>query len=92
MNRRGQWTALRIAAAAAAPFAAAGCDPIVNIAGANFPSWLVAAIVGAILAAIVRPVFVAAGLERYLWPLPAVYASLAVLLGCIFWIIFFNRV
>jgi hypothetical protein len=79
-------------AAAAAATSAAGCDPIVNIAGANFPSWLVAAIVGAILAALVRPVFVAAGLERYLWPLPAVYASLAILLGCIFWIIFFNRV
>ncbi len=92
MNRRGKWTSLRIAAGAAVACAAPGCDPIVNIAGANFPSWLVAAIVGAILAAIVRPLFVAAGLERYLWPLPAVYASLAVLLGCIFWIIFFNRV
>ncbi|HVA77107.1 MAG TPA: YtcA family lipoprotein [Candidatus Binataceae bacterium] len=92
MNRRGKWTSLRIAAGAAVAWAAPGCDPIVNIAGANFPSWLVAAIVGAILAAIVRPLFVAAGLERYLWPLPAVYASLAVLLGCIFWIIFFNRV
>jgi len=70
----------------------AGCDPIVNIAGANFPAWLVAAIVGAILAACVRPVFVATGVEPYLWPLPIVYAALAVLLACIVWIIFFNRI
>ncbi|MGH7780876.1 MAG: YtcA family lipoprotein [Candidatus Binataceae bacterium] len=91
MNRRARLTPVRVAAAAAI-CTAAGCDPIVNIAGANFPSWLVAAIVGAILAALARPIFVAVGLERYLWPLPAVYASLAVLLGCIFWMIFFNRV
>ncbi|MHB8384769.1 MAG: YtcA family lipoprotein [Candidatus Binataceae bacterium] len=92
MNRRTLSISLRLALAAASLCAAAGCDPIVNIAGANFPSWLVAAIVGAALAALVRPLFVAAGLERHMWPLPAVYASLAVLLGCIFWIIFFNRV
>ncbi len=71
---------------------AAGCDPVVNIAGANFPSWLVAAIVGIILAALIRPAFVAIGIEQYLWPLPVVYASLAVLLACVFWLIFFNRV
>lgn len=92
MIRRAPSTALRVTIAASAACTATGCDPIVNIAGANFPSWLVAAIVGAILTALLRPVFVAAGVERYMWPLPAVYASLAVLLGCIFWIIFFNRV
>jgi len=92
MNRRTPSTPLRLTIAVSALSTAAGCDPIVNIAGANFPSWLVAAIVGAALAALLRPVFVAAGLERYMWPLPAVYASLAVLLGCIFWIMFFNRV
>ncbi|HUY27931.1 MAG TPA: YtcA family lipoprotein [Candidatus Binataceae bacterium] len=92
MNRNVRWILPRAGAAASATFTAAGCDPIVNIAGANFPSWLVAAIAGAVLAALLRPVFVAIGLERYLWPLPAVYASLAVLLGCVFWMIFFNRV
>ncbi|HVA81090.1 MAG TPA: YtcA family lipoprotein [Candidatus Binataceae bacterium] len=92
MSRDVQWIPPRAAAAASAAFTAAGCDPIVNIAGANFPSWLVAASVGAVLAALLRPVIVAIGLERYLWPLPAVYASLAVLLGCVFWMIFFNRV
>lgn len=92
MNRKPQSAPMLLALAASALCTAAGCDPIVNIAGANFPSWLVAAIVGAVLTAGLRPVFVAAGLERYMWPLPAVYASLAVLLGCIFWVIFFNRV
>jgi hypothetical protein len=92
MIHRALSSPLRLGIAVFALCTAPGCDPIVNIAGANFPSWLVAAIVGAALTALLRPVFVAAGLERYMWPLPAVYASLAVLLGCIFWIIFFNRV
>jgi hypothetical protein len=70
----------------------AGCDPVVNIAGANFPSWLFCAICGAILTAVIRPLLVATGVETYLWPLPVVYLSLAVLMGCIVWLIFFNRI
>ena len=70
----------------------AGCDPVVNIAGANFPSWLFCAICGAILTIAIRPIFVITRLETYLWPLPIVYSSLTVLLGCLVWLIFFNRI
>jgi hypothetical protein len=76
----------------AAASALAGCDPVINIAGANFPSWLFCAICGAILTAVIRPVFVATRIEAHLWPLPIVYLSLMVLMGCIVWIIFFNRI
>ena len=69
-----------------------GCDPVVNIAGANFPSWLFCAICGAILTLAIRPIFVVTRLEPYLWPPPIVYSSLTVLLGCIVWLIFFNRI
>jgi hypothetical protein len=81
---------LALSITAAALFA--GCDPVVNIAGANFPSWLFCAICGAILALAIRPVFVVTRIETYLWPLPIVYLSLAILMGCIVWIIFFNRI
>jgi YtcA family len=70
----------------------AGCDPVINIAGANFPSWLFCAICGAALTAVIRPVFVVTSLEGYLWPIPIVYTSLAILMGCIVWLIFFNRI
>ena len=76
--------------AAAALFA--GCDPIVNVAGANFPAWLFCAICGAILTVMIRPVFVITGIDAYLWPAPIVYLSLTILLGCIVWLIFFNRI
>jgi hypothetical protein len=68
-----------------------GCDPIVNIAGANFPAWLLCATGGAILAALLRPIFVAARLEVYLWPLAVVYGSLAFVLACMLYLSFFNR-
>src|SRR5712692_6245457 len=71
-----------IAALAFATLALAACDPVVNIAGANFPAWLLCAIVGAILAAAIRPVFAAGGIEPHLGPLLVVYPCLAILIGC----------
>ena len=68
------------------------CDPIVTIAGANFPSWLLCMLVGAILAAIVRPLLVLARLEQYLGPLTIFYPSLIAMFAMIVWVIFFNRV
>ena len=43
---------------------ATGCDPVVSIAGANFPDWLLCASAAAILAALCHPLFVASGLGR----------------------------
>ena len=81
-----------IAALALSALAMAACDPVVNIAGANFPAWLLCAIVGAVFAAASRPVFSVSGIEPYLGPLLLIYPCLAVLLGCAVYLIFFNRV
>jgi hypothetical protein len=82
----------RFAAIAAAGVVVSACDPIVNIAGANFPSWLLCSIAGAILAGLCRPIFVLLRIERYLWPLPIVYLSLGTLMACVVYVIFFNRI
>jgi hypothetical protein len=82
----------RFASIAALGVAVSGCDPVVNIAGANFPAWLVCAIAGAILALLMRPLFVLLRIEAYLWPLPLVYLSLGTLMGCIVFLIFFSRI
>jgi hypothetical protein len=82
----------RLALTIGAAVLIAGCDPVVNIAGANFPSWLFSAICGAIITVVIRTIFVVTRVEPYLWPLPIVYSSLTVLSGCIVWLIFFNRI
>lgn len=70
----------------------AGCDPVINVAGANFPAWLLCLLVGAGLAAICRPLLVLSRLDPYLGPAALIYSSLAVMFALIVWIIFFNRV
>lgn len=68
-----------------------GCDPVVSIAGADFPDWLVCVIVGCLLSAGCRPLLRLGGIERYLRPLPFFYGSLIVMLSLLTWIGFFNR-
>ena len=70
----------------------AACDPVVNVAGANFPAWLLCAILGATLSAIFRPIFAATGVEPYLGPRLLIYPCLAILLACLIYLIFFNRI
>jgi len=79
-------------AAAVAGTSIAGCDPVIDVAGANFPAWLLCLLAGAALAGIVRPVLIFARLDPYLGPAPVIYTSLAVMFALIVWIIFFNRI
>ena len=69
----------------------ASCDPVMSIAGANFPDWLICVSVGAMLAAIGRPLLIWTGAERYLRPLVIFYSSVIVLGGLVTWMLFFNR-
>jgi len=69
-----------------------GCDPVLNIAGANFPAWLICALAGVLMAALIRPLFIASRIHAYLWPAALVYVSLAVLMACVVYLIFFNRI
>jgi YtcA family len=83
---------LAVATSAFAALALAGCDPIVNIAGANFPAWMLCAIVGAIGAAALRLPLAAIRIEPYLGPRTVIYPSLAFLIGSAVYLIFFNRI
>lgn len=76
----------------AAAFLFAGCDPVVDIAGADFPAWLICVIAGIALAMVLRTLFLAIRIEPHLGPLPLVYPCLALLLACVVWMIFFNRI
>ena len=69
----------------------AACDPVISIAGANFPDWLVCVSVGAVIAAIARPLLIWTDAERYLRPLVIFYSSVIVLGGLVTWMLFFNR-
>jgi hypothetical protein len=69
-----------------------GCDPVLSIAGADFPDWLVCVIIGCSLSAACHPPLRRTGLERHLRPLPFFYSTLIVLFSLVTWVTFFNRV
>lgn len=48
------------------------------------------AIIGAVAVAMMRPILIALHVEPYLWPLPLVYLSLAVLFACIVYVTLFR--
>lgn len=75
----------------AIPLTVAGCDPVISIAGANFPDWLLCVGAGAILAALCHPLLVAARLERELRPLALFYGGLIAMFALIGWVSFFSR-
>lgn len=77
---------------ACAALALSGCDPVVNIAGANFPAWMLCAIVGAIGAAALNPPLTAIGIEPHLGPRTIIYPCLAFLIGCAVYLVFFSRI
>lgn len=63
-----------------------------TIAGANFPSWLLCLIVGAIIALLARPLLEVTRLESHLGPLTIFYPSLIAMFAMIVWVLFFNRI
>ncbi len=80
----------RSVAIAAAGLGAAGCAPVLDIAGSFFPAWMLCLVVGALLAALSRLVLYRIGVEPYLGPLPLVYGCLGALLTMITWLLFFR--
>jgi hypothetical protein len=65
-------------------------DPLFDLEGAFFPSWMLCLLVGILLAVGVRLLFARVGLEPYLGPLAVVYPCLALLLGMSVWLLFFR--
>ena len=72
--------------------AMAGCDPVIDVAGANFPP-------GCCVCWLERRWRRSAdrccgylGLDPYIGPAPLIYSCLAAMFALIVWIIFFNRI
>src|SRR5262249_40183267 len=67
-----------------------GCDPILNIGGTFFPGWMVAILIGRVLALAIGYIFVFTGLEPHVGPLALIYTSLGVLLSVVSWLILYR--
>ena len=79
-------------AAFAAPLLpAAGCDPLVDVAGAFFPGWMVCILVAVASTVLIQRLLSRTRLEPTLGPLVLVYPSLAATIALGLWLGFYRH-
>ena len=64
--------------------------PQINVIGSFFPSWMLCAAIGIVVAVIARKVFLRVGVDPYLGPRALVYPSLALLVTLMLWVTWFR--
>jgi hypothetical protein len=64
--------------------------PQINVVGSLFPSWMLCASIGVVVALLARRAFVRVGVDPYLGPRALVYPSLALLVTLVLWVAFFR--
>lgn len=67
----------------------AGCDPLINIEGAYFPSWLVSGLTGVAGTVVLHVVLLKMGIDDHLWPRPLVYFASFVMLTFTTWLVLY---
>jgi hypothetical protein len=76
----------------AVAFALSGssCNPLIDVAGAFFPAWILCILIGIAGTAVLRVVFARAGIERGMGPLVVVYPCLATAIALGVWVVFYR--
>ena len=64
--------------------------PHINVVGSFFPSWMLCAAIGIVVAALARRLFVRVGIDPYVGPRALVYPSLALLVTLVLWVTWFR--
>jgi hypothetical protein len=64
--------------------------PQINVIGSFFPSWMLCAGIGIVVAVIARQVFLRVGVDSYVGPRALVYPSLALLVTLVLWVTWFR--
>jgi hypothetical protein len=64
--------------------------PQINVIGSFFPSWMLCAAIGIVVAILARRLFVRVGVDPYVGPRALVYPSLAILVTLVLWVTFFR--
>jgi YtcA family len=64
--------------------------PQINVIGSFFPSWMLCAAIGIVIALVARQVFLRVGVDPYLGPRALVYPSLALFVTLVLWVTWFR--
>jgi hypothetical protein len=64
-----------------------GCNPVISVAGANFPVWMLCLFAGILVSLCLRPLFVAVGVDEWMTPRPLIYSCLALVIAFVSWLV-----
>ena len=64
--------------------------PQINVIGSFFPSWMLCAAIGIVVALPARAIFLRVGVDPFLGPRALVYPSLAILVTLVLWVALFR--
>ena len=64
--------------------------PQINVIGSFFPSWMLCAAIGIVVALLARAIFLRVGVDSFLGPRALVYPSLAILVTLVLWVALFR--
>jgi hypothetical protein len=64
--------------------------PQINVIGSFFPSWMLCAAIGIVVAVLGRQLFIRVGVDPYVGPRALVYPSLALLVTLTLWVAWFR--
>jgi YtcA family len=64
--------------------------PQINVIGSFFPSWMLCAAIGIVVALLAREIFLRVGVDPFLGPRAVVYPSLAILVTLVLWVALFR--
>ena len=64
--------------------------PQINVIGSFFPSWMLCAAIGIVVALLARAIFLRVGVDPFLGPRALVYSSLAILVTLVLWVALFR--
>jgi hypothetical protein len=70
----------------------AGCGraPSIDVLGSFFPVWMLCAIVGVVVAFLLRSLLLRFKMEPHVGPLAIFYPSVVLFFSCLLWLVFFR--
>ena len=64
-----------------------GCNPVVSVAGAEFPVWILFLFAGIMVSLSLRPVLVVIGIDEWMTPRLVTYSCLALAFAFLCWLV-----
>jgi YtcA family len=81
-----QLRAIKLSLHLAAVLSARGCAPVISLAGAEFPVWILCLVTGILVSVSLRPLFISAGIDEWMTPRPLIYSCLALIVAYLCWL------